>query len=193
MSAPLEVTTKNLAGVFLHNKSLSGATDEILKLQGVSWIKRKAIATFNLTLYITHTPPAAADDGVERIHVDQKLSGGIPGTAEHHVLDWEERRETDDIFGVTVGKARRVKLDEVEDEFLRSGWTQDTVEDGVIEVVAWSDTAVTGKEWRAEQISGFEQKNGARRYCTRIKFTSSERSKGPILVHMYYDYQGPNK
>ena len=189
MAAPPEVTTKNLSGVYLHNKGLSDSTDEILRLQGVSWFKRKAIATFNLTLYVKHS---TGDDGIEHIDIDQRLSGGISGTTENRTLTWEERHQNDDLFGAVVGKSRRISLDEIEDEFLKTGWTQDTIDEQAIEALAWSDTPISGKEWRADQIWGFEEKDGARRYARHIKFTSSERSEGPILVHMYYDYQGPN-
>jgi len=189
MATPPEVTTKNLTGVYLHNKALSDSTDEILRLQGVSWFKRKAIANFNLTLYVKHTN---GDDGFEHIDIDQRLSGGISGTTENRVMNWEDRHTNDDLFGAVVGKSRRVSLDEIEDEFLKTGWTQDTVDDRAIEALAWSDTPISGKDWRANQIWGFEEKDGARRYARHIKFTSSERSEGPILVHMYYDYQGTN-
>lgn len=141
------------------NKTLSDDTDDILKLQGVSWFKRRAISMFTLTLVVKHYTD---DAGVEHIDIAQTLSGGIPGTDEDRILDWEERIESDDIFGAVVAQSKRVKLEEVEDEFLNSGWTEDTVQDGTVLAVAWSDPEKNSLTWRAELVrfSWFRIQNG---------------------------------
>lgn len=131
------------------NKTLSDDTDDILKLQGVSWFKRRAISMFTLTLVVKHYTD---DAGVEHIDIGQTLSGGIPGTDEDRTLDWQERNESDDIFGAVVSQTKRVKLEEVEDEFLNSGWTEDTVKDGIVLAVAWSDPEKNSLTWRAELV-----------------------------------------
>lgn len=104
---------------------------------------------FTLTLGVKHYTD---EDGNEHIDVEQTLSGGIKGTNEDRTLDWEERGEIDDIFGAVIGKSKKVKAEEVEDEFLKSGWTEDTFQDGLILAVDWSDTAKSGMEWRAEMV-----------------------------------------
>ncbi|EGO05177.1 hypothetical protein SERLA73DRAFT_174144 [Serpula lacrymans var. lacrymans S7.3] len=187
MAAPPNVTTTDLSGRYLMNKSLSDSTDEILRLQGVSWFKRRAIATFSLTLTVSHYKD---DDGVEHIDIDQTLSGGIPGTREERTLNWESHPNYDDVFGAVFGKSRRVQLEDVDDEFLKNGWTADTAEHGGIQSYVESDTSKSGKTWTAEQIWGFEDKDGVRRYARHVKFTSSDRKEGPILAHLYYDYLG---
>ncbi|KAG1749845.1 uncharacterized protein EDB91DRAFT_1046447 [Suillus paluster] len=188
MAAPREVTTKNLSGKFIMNKTLSDNSDDILKLQGVSWFKRRAISMFTLTLVVKHYTDEA---GIEHVDIDQTLSGGIPGTSEDRILDWEERSESDDVFGAVVGQTKRIKLEEVEDEFLKSGWTEDTIEDGTVLAIAWSETPKSGMVWRAEQTWGFEILNGERRYARHVKFTSSDKKDGPIFKHLYYDYGEP--
>ncbi|KAG1757738.1 hypothetical protein EDB19DRAFT_1623409 [Suillus lakei] len=185
MAAPPEVTTKNLTGKYIMNKTLSDDSDDILKLQGVSWFKRRAISMFTLTLVVNHY---ADEAGVEHIDIQQTLSGGISGTNEARILDWEERSQSDDVFGAVIGQSKRVKAEEVEDEFLKSGWTEDAVEDGLVLTVARSDTPKSGMEWRAEQTWGFEELNGERRYARHVRFTSSNKSDGPIFKHLYYDY-----
>ncbi|KAG0696022.1 hypothetical protein DFH29DRAFT_1004910 [Suillus ampliporus] len=189
MASPPEVTTKNLSGKFIMNKTLSDDGDDILKLQGVSWFKRRAISMFTLTLVVKHYTDEA---GREHIDIAQTLSGGIPGTNEDRILDWEERSDNDDVFGVVIGQSKRIELEEVEDEFLKSGWTEDTVEDRTVLVVERSDTSKSGKEWKAEQTWGFEILNGERRHARHIKFTSSDKKDGPLFKHLYYDYVGTN-
>jgi len=189
MAAPPEVTTKNLTGKYVMNKTLSDDSDDILKLQGISWFKRRAISMFTLTLVVKHY---ADEGGFEHIDIQQTLSGGISGTTEYRTLDWEERNINDDVFGALIAQSKRIKAEEVDDEFLRSGWTEDAVEDGLILAVARSDTSKSGMEWKAELTWGFEVLDGERRYARHVKFTSSDKKDGPIFKHLYYDYAGPS-
>ena len=48
--------------------------DEILRLQGISWLKRTAIAAATLTLHVKHYKD---DQEVEQIDIEQTLTGGI--------------------------------------------------------------------------------------------------------------------
>jgi hypothetical protein len=181
---------------------LSDDSDDILKLQGVSWFKRRAISMFTLTLLVKHYTD---EGGFEHVDIQQTLSGGMSGTTEERTLDWEERNRNDDVFGALIAQTKRVKVEEVDDEFLRSGWTEDAVEDGLILNVARSDTPKSGMEWKAEQVRlyhfvllvphilqtwGFEIKDGERRYARHVRFTSSDKKDGPIFKHLYYDYGG---
>lgn len=93
------------------------------------------------------------DDGVERIDIDQVLTGGIPGTKENRTLDWTERESGDHVFGAYLSKSRRVKVEEVEIPFFKEGWLQDTLEHGAINSYVKSDTAKSGTSWIAEQVS----------------------------------------
>jgi hypothetical protein len=62
-------------------------------------------------------------------------------------------REHDDyLFGPVVGRSRRVKVDEIENEFLRDGWLPDTVQDGAINSYVKSDTPKSNTTWIAEQV-----------------------------------------
>lgn len=155
---------------------------------------------FTLTLVVKHYTD---EDGFEHIDIDQTLSGGISGTSENRTLDWQERSESDDVFGAVIGQTKRTKLEEVEDEFLKAGWTEDTAEDGVVLAVDWSDPEKSHLVWRAElvrfslhvllvphihQTWGFETLNGERRHARHVKFTSSDKKDGPIFKHLYYDY-----
>lgn len=98
-------------------------------MQGVNWINRTAISYATITLYVKHYKN---ENGVEHIDSDQALTGGVPGTTENRILDWTPKDHHDYVFGAVVGKSRRRKVDEIEDEFLKGGWLPDTQEHGVI-------------------------------------------------------------
>lgn len=151
------------------NKELSDETDRILELQGVGWWKRTAIRLATITLYVKHY----IEDGLERIDIKQTLTGGIEGTEENRKIDWTERKHTDKLFGPVgkrkkpyfllslnlsivrqVSKTRRIKVEEVQDEFLRTGWLSEAVEPGVINSYVVSDKPKDSNEyWVAEQVS----------------------------------------
>jgi hypothetical protein len=110
---------------------------------------RSAISLATVTLYIKHYKD---ESGVEHIEIDQRLTGGIPGTFESRTLDWTPRDHDDHLFGPVVGKSRRIKIDELDNEFLGKGWLQDTEQHGLINAYAQSDTPKSGKTWIAEQV-----------------------------------------
>ncbi|KAF8525171.1 hypothetical protein BU17DRAFT_62876 [Hysterangium stoloniferum] len=182
MAAPAEMTTAALSGTFVMNKNLSDDTDKILELQGVSWFVRKAIGFATITL---HVKQYKDEGGVEHIDIKQTLTGGIGGTEENRTLDWTERSYSDRIFGDVVSKSRRISLDEVTDEFLKTGWIPEAVEPGVIHSYVVSDTSKSGLSWTAEQIWGFELIGEEKRYVRHVHFTSGDTI---IKAKLIYDY-----
>ena len=121
----------------------------MLELQGVSWLTRRAIAISSLTLHINHYKD---DNGVERIDIDQFLSGGIQASSEKRTLDWTLREHEDRIFGSVLGKSRRSKLEDIEEPSLNKNWLPDTIENGVVEAHAESNTAKSGLTWIVSQV-----------------------------------------
>lgn len=105
----------------------------------------------SITLAIKHYKD---DDGVEHIDIDQTLTGGIPGTTEKRTLWWKEGNSSDHLFGHVIGKSRRIKVDELDLEFLKTGWTTDTIEHGVVQSYVESDTPKSGTVWIANQVCG---------------------------------------
>jgi hypothetical protein len=132
---------------------LSDSTEEILRLQGISWLTRKAIAAATaagaVTLHVRHYKD---NDNVEHIDIEQKIAAGLPGTTENRTLDWTIRETSDFIFGPVVGKSKRVRIDEIDNEFLRNGWLPDAVEHGVIDAYVKSDTPKSKRTWIVEQV-----------------------------------------
>ncbi|KIY45754.1 hypothetical protein FISHEDRAFT_66807 [Fistulina hepatica ATCC 64428] len=171
MAVPTEFSTVNISGKFVMNKTLSSDIDDMLRLQGVGWLTRKAIGLATITLDINHYRD---DEAVEHIDISQTLTGGIPGTTEERTLDWNERTHEDYIFGAVIGKSRRVKVEEIDVEFLKEGWTPDAVETGLIESYVESDTPKSGTTWIARQIWGIEVINDQRSYARHIMFTGPQ-------------------
>ncbi|TFK30791.1 LCCL domain-containing protein [Coprinopsis marcescibilis] len=185
MAVPAELTTLNLSGKFTLNRSLTDPrTDTILSLQGVGWLKRKAISIGTITLHVKHSK---GDDGLERINIDQTITGGIPGTSESRILSWEETAAEDHVFGAMIQQSRRVKEAELDIDFLKNGWTADTIEHGLIQSYTQSDTPKSGTTWIANQAWGIQDINGERRYVRRVKFTGPKGED--IEAPLVYDYR----
>ncbi|KIY64813.1 hypothetical protein CYLTODRAFT_401382 [Cylindrobasidium torrendii FP15055 ss-10] len=188
MSVSADFNTLNISGVFVMNKGLSGNTDEVLRLQGVGWMKRKAISMATITLTIKHYKD---ENEEEHIDIDQVLTGGVPGTTENRHLTWTPRENNDSLFGHVIGKSRRVKADVLEDELehLKVGWTEDTYEHGLIQAYAESDTPKSGTTWVGNQTWGVEIINGERRYARHLKFLGPGGED--IQIKMVYDFIRP--
>ncbi|KAF8078762.1 LCCL domain-containing protein [Lyophyllum atratum] len=184
MATPETLTILDITGKYVMNKTLSDqSTDEILRLQGVAWLKRKAIGYGTVTLNIKHFKDEA---GAEHVDIDQTLTGGIPGTSERRTLTWTERENEDHLFGAVIGKSRRTKVDILEDEFLKKNWTEDTFEHGVIQSYVESNTPKSGTTWIANQTWGLEIIDGERRYTRHVKFTGPGGED--IECRLVYDY-----
>ncbi|KAJ8453845.1 hypothetical protein ONZ45_g3040 [Pleurotus djamor] len=185
MAAPADMNTLNISGKFWMNKTLSDDTADILYLQGVGWMTRKIIANASLHLTIKHFKD---EEGVEHIDIEQVVAG-LTSTVENRVLDWTNRDHHDHVFGHVIGKSRRLKVEEIDDEFLKKDWLSDVVEHGAIESYVESDTPKSGTTWIARQTWGFETINGERRYTRHIHFTGPKGEEK--FARLVYDYDGP--
>jgi hypothetical protein len=136
--------SKSRADDLLQNKTLSDPSDPILAAQGVSYLKRTAISLGYITLAVKHY----RNDGVEKIDIDQTITGGF-STSEGRILDWQDREHEDDLFGAVIGKSKREEVKNVGPEYLKKGWTEDTIEHGVI----YSHVLCEKPKWTAIQVS----------------------------------------
>ncbi|KAK1228627.1 hypothetical protein PQX77_008221 [Marasmius sp. AFHP31] len=189
MAVPAEFTTLDISGKFIMNKTLSDPHDAILAAQGVGWMMRKTIGLATITLSVKHYKDA---QDVEHIDIDQTLTGGIKGTREERTLWWKERETSDHIFGPVVGKSRRVKdlsVVDPSDDWLKTGWTADSLEHGLVHSHVESDTPKSGKTWIGVQLWGMEEVNNERRYTRHVHFTGPDAKV--IKARLVYDYIGP--
>jgi ATP-dependent protease ClpP protease subunit len=92
------------------------------------------------------------EDSVETIVVDQVLSGGFGSAMEIRALDWQEREVSDRVYGPLITKTRRVKPEDLDNEWLKQGWLDAAKDHGLIQTVGRSDTAKSGKTWTAEVV-----------------------------------------
>ncbi|EMC95170.1 hypothetical protein BAUCODRAFT_157666 [Baudoinia panamericana UAMH 10762] len=160
MAVPSTVTMKDMSGTYVLNKTISDSATEMLKMQGIGFIIRQAVAFST----VTNTTSQYTDkDG--KLHLDQKQvsTGGITNE-EERTIDGEWHESANKIWGKVKGRSRMVKVSELDDDFLKEGWAQDCLEGEVLESVneSLSDT------WKATVIFGFADVNGERKHVRRI-------------------------
>ncbi|KAK7041695.1 hypothetical protein VNI00_008984 [Paramarasmius palmivorus] len=186
MAVPTNYTTADLTGKFTVAKDISDTPDEMLAAQGFGWLKRKAIGVAYITLTIKNYKDA---NGVEHLDCAQHLTGGIPANNEERTLNWDEKSYSDFNFGHVRDKAKRITdINEIQDEFLKTGWTADTLEHGVVQTVMTSDTPKSGRTWVWNQIWGVEEVNGERRFVRRMLLTDKDGKR--ITKRIVLDYLG---
>lgn len=164
---------------------------------------RKIIQVGTLYLTVKHY---SDDSGIEHIDILQTLSG-LSSSDEDRILDATSRPYEDDVFGKVVSVSKRVKAAEIDNQWLISGWTEDTVQESLVLTQADSDTPNSGTTWTAIQVScpflyikrtavtlrfylktwGFQVVNGEKRYARNIDFTGPKGEK--IHARLVYDYR----
>ncbi|KAL4999501.1 hypothetical protein BDV10DRAFT_184393 [Aspergillus recurvatus] len=121
MAAPADITVKTLKGSWTLDKSVSDSMDGILRLQGVSWLSRKAISAATLTLNFTSSVEPSSSSGEPTVHLTmrQTLTGGIGGSAEVRITDWVERERSNHIYGDVLSRSQLIKGTREEDGHVR--------------------------------------------------------------------------
>lgn len=71
-------------------------------------MKRKALNIATVTLTV-HQYADEKDPKVLHVNIDQTVTGGIPGTTEHRITDWEGREHLDHVFGKVKGQSRLIR------------------------------------------------------------------------------------
>ncbi|APA15233.1 hypothetical protein SS1G_08851 [Sclerotinia sclerotiorum 1980 UF-70] len=187
MSAPPEITLKDLSGDWVMNKTLSDDTDAVLALQGVGWWSRKAISLATVTL---HVKEYIDENNIPHIDIDQTATGGIKGTSEYRTLDWVPRAHEDHLFGNVSAKSRFCNLEQVDDDaFLKEDWLEGEEEnsgpDGERHVQTYGVNEERG--WNAMQIWGFAIIDGKRYYTRRVVV---KKGSEVLKVRLVYNWQG---
>jgi len=184
MAAPESVNLRNLSGRWVMNKDLSGDTDSVLAMQGMSWFIRKAVSYSAVTLNIKQYTD---EEGAIHIDVEQVSTGGFKNNEERKI-DWTWREKKDNMFGLVRGRSRFCKLDEIEQLFLKDGWDDKSIQESGGEVInAFVESLDTsGDQWTADQIWGFEMINGERRHARHI---ICKRGEQTIQIRTVYDWK----
>ncbi|KAL4965116.1 uncharacterized protein BDV14DRAFT_173208 [Aspergillus stella-maris] len=110
------VDIRNPSGDWALNKSKSKNLDGALKLQGIGWLRRKAILSGTITLKIlqtTEAPPPTETigaattlntdtDPLTTIKTQQGLRGIFAGLEQTRSLNWTEQSQVDSVSGAAV-------------------------------------------------------------------------------------------
>lgn len=201
MAAPAEKTIHDLSGRWIlvclpndfwvvsssntaQNKSISDNSEPVLALQGIGFLTRKGIGLASISLDINQytappKPPSTATDVVTHIDITQTASG-LKSTQEDRCIDDFFRGHADWLFGKVRGKSSWVSLEEIDDEFLKTGWLVEG--DGKL---LKSYVESQDDDWIATQIWGFEMVEGERRYTRHVVVTKKDQR---VQIRMVYDY-----
>ncbi|KFY31323.1 hypothetical protein V493_01213 [Pseudogymnoascus sp. VKM F-4281 (FW-2241)] len=187
MAAPAEYTLANLNAQWVMNKALSDETEPVLALQGVGWLKRKAIGLATITLAISEK----VENDVTIIDIESTGTGGIQGTAEHRILDWSQKEHEDHVFGPVTGQTKWVDSKGAEwdalDSFQKEGWLDEKVgPNGETNILSIAVSKNNG--WTAVQVWGFTELNGTRYYTRKVVITKGSEV---LKVRLFYDFGGP--
>ncbi|OBT50335.1 hypothetical protein VE04_08932 [Pseudogymnoascus sp. 24MN13] len=187
MAAPAEYTIANLNGQWVLNKTLSDPTEPVLTLQGVGWLKRKAIGLAAITLALTEK----VVDGLTIIDIESTGTGGIQGTAEHRELNWSERAHEDHGCGSLTGQTKWLDNKGADwdalDSFQKEGWLDERVgPNGEPHILTTAVSKSNG--WTAIQVWGFTELNGVRYYTRKVVITKGSEV---LKVRIFYDFAGP--
>ncbi|GAB7354125.1 hypothetical protein MBLNU459_g4688t1 [Dothideomycetes sp. NU459] len=151
-------------------------------MQGVSWLVRQAIKYSTIVLHVEEWVDEA---GHTHVDIEQASTGGYKNQ-EERTMDWVDRETDDKVFGKVKGRSRFVKLGEIGDDFLNSGWDQKFLDDNDKEVIqSYVESVGKKPNWTADQVWGFEVKDGLRRYTRHVV---AKKGKEVHKVKLYYDW-----
>ena len=178
MAAPAEITLQNLAGKWTLNKAMSDDFSQVLALQGVNVLLRKAISAASVHLSVTQ--PSAN----ELKRAQTATTASIPGTTEEYTLDWEWRKNHDAFFGDIEGRSKWVSQHEARENGAEGDWKADDSDGKLIQ----AEGKKPDDAWTGVHYWGFEDVGGQRRHTRRVKMTTKDGKE--LRVRMVYDFDG---
>ena len=98
----------------------------------MGWMTRKALNMATITLNVKHAIPDPAKPTVHQIDIAQSLTGGIPGTSETRITDWEKRLHEDHVFGKLDGQSRYLRGSSVDGKVRPAVAVNTKVDDAVL-------------------------------------------------------------
>lgn len=104
LPAPPDANVRHMSGVWSLNRTVSDPTDEILRLQCVSWLLRKVMGFASLTATITQYKD---DNGVPVFTLLTEATGGLRNE-EYWEIDGIEKDKETKAFGSLKAKVRYV-------------------------------------------------------------------------------------
>ena len=179
MAVPDHITVHNLSGKYTLNRTLSDNSQAVLKMQNIGFLIRQAVQYSTVTVTLKQYTDAA---GQEHLDQEQVSTGGIRNF-EDRIMDWKWTEKHNWIWGKVNGKSRYVKLDQIEDAYLREGWSRECVDGEVVE--GYVESLTDG--WVARQVWGFAVVDGERRHVRRI--LAQKPKQADQRIRMVYDWK----
>lgn len=178
----------------MQNKGLSDSHMELMRLQGVNWVLRKAITMADIPIHITQQ-----GEGVDTVLVLEYIASfGLRGTTETRKLDWNQTTHKDFIFGEVKGRSKFVSADEVSrDSSLKSLFEEFGME---VQDIVYSEADAADGTWTSQMVSflsinllnfadyqlwGFEVLNGSRFFVRNARVCKSSAKARAQLVYNY--------
>nr|KMM65927.1 LOW QUALITY PROTEIN: hypothetical protein CPAG_02268 [Coccidioides posadasii RMSCC 3488] len=204
MAAPAEITIQDLNGRFCMDKTVSNDADPILSLQGISWLTRKAIGIATITLHIKEykdddehlisvafpAPPSTATSTKTRTNdpdnifsTDNNRLVRTAAGADGKILPAVEVQTKAGNEKDQEAVARFLSGEILADGSATEGFVAGEGEDYWVH--SWVESVNDG--WTAEQIWGFENINGVRKYTRRVV---AEKKGKVIRARLVYDFLG---
>ncbi|EOA83701.1 hypothetical protein ACJQWK_01020 [Exserohilum turcicum] len=181
MAAPPSKTLHTLSGQWALNRTYSGDFSQILALQGINILIRKAATSASIQLKISQP------DDYHVSMYSSMASGRIPGKTEEYTLDYEWRAEKDALFGEVVARSRWISTDDARATGVVSPADEAWLESGADAEgrLIYGEARKEGK-WEASHLWGFELINGQRRHVRRVRARSAKGQE--LRVRMVYDF-----
>lgn len=149
-------------------------------MQGVNWLTRKVIGMATITMNVKQTIDETTKD--MHLNIENQPSGGMPASQENRVLNWTPVELNHPLFGNIRGKSRQIKLADLEDAYLKSGW-----EEGTEDLLQFYTEHLDKAGVVTQQIVGFMVVDGVRRQARQVLVTSGDDR---LEIRLVYDYLG---
>ncbi|KAJ8606120.1 hypothetical protein MRB53_041196 [Persea americana] len=175
---------------WIMNTTLSDPHDDVLAVQGVGYLKRKAIGMATVTVVNSCSKDA---EGHHIVHSASSASG-IPGASEKLVINGKPHASDHSVYGSIITTPSLKKPSEIEDPFLTENLLPDSFDDeGKALFVASESDKSKNKNgpWTAEVTSGYMTIDGTKRWVrlNHFKCPAKGMDKKIRLVYDFVQYE----
>ncbi|KAF2252892.1 hypothetical protein BU26DRAFT_515314 [Trematosphaeria pertusa] len=181
MAAPPSQTIDKLGGSWTLNKALSTDFNPLMRLQGLTWLSRKAVNLATITTHITLKPSPSEAASSTRTLILNNSAFNFPGTVEARTLDWEWRDFKDYIWGAFQDRSRIVRKDGLAQEVADGEWVQGLR--GEDEWMVESEIRARDGAWSNHTVWGFKSVGAERRLIRHMEARRGEECARAVLVY----------
>ncbi|KAL1618574.1 hypothetical protein SLS56_010502 [Neofusicoccum ribis] len=181
MAAPADKSINEMSGKWQLERKLSTGMDEVMSLQGLSWMKIKALSMIS----VTETCKQYVDDqNVTHIDIAPTVTGGFKGHDSSHIVDGMERSVEVPEFGTVFETCRWTDLSNVDDDFLRDGWIYGDGEVGGLKNLELSATMEKGS-CMFKGVWGFVEVDGKRYHARKTTCTKGGKTEKCCAIYSW--------